>query len=97
MNSTINIPSIRSDWHSRGFSCDVWTDPPGQMWEDYRHRVDEVVMVIEGDVEFDIGGHVLRPKPGEELLIPAGVLHSVRNRGSSVSRWLYGYRSANAR
>jgi mannose-6-phosphate isomerase-like protein (cupin superfamily) len=27
-------------------------------------------------------------------LIPAGVLHSVRNTGSVTSRWLYGYKTA---
>jgi mannose-6-phosphate isomerase-like protein (cupin superfamily) len=26
-------------------------------------------------------------------LIPAGVLHSVRNTGSVTSRWLYGYKT----
>ncbi|HEU4683462.1 MAG TPA: cupin domain-containing protein [Nitrospira sp.] len=85
----MNIDAIRADWRSRGFSCDVWTDPPGQVWEDYRHSVDEVVMVIQGDVEFEIQGVVYRPSPGEELLIPAGVLHSVRNKGQDVSLALW--------
>jgi quercetin dioxygenase-like cupin family protein len=84
--------AVRSDWQTRGFSCGVWTDAPGQVWEDYRHAVDEVVMVLEGDVEFEIGGQVIRPAPGEELLIPAGALHTVRNIGSITSRWLYGYK-----
>jgi cupin 2 domain-containing protein len=54
--------------------------------------VDELVMVLEGDVEFEISRKVLLPAPGEELFIPAGVLHSVRNRGKTTSRWLYGYK-----
>jgi len=93
MAQPIDLPSIRSSWRSRGFSCDVWTDPPGQVWEDYTHAVDELVMVLEGDVEFEVGGQILRPAVGEELLIPAGVLHSVRNKGLSTVRWLYGYQS----
>ena len=88
----LNLDSIRADWHSRSFSCDVWTDPPGQVWEDYTHAVDELVMVLEGDVEFEINGKVLRPAIGEELFIPAGALHSVRNRARTTSRWLYGYK-----
>ena len=47
----VKLDSVRSNWHSRGFGCDVWTDPPGQTWEDYRHAVDELVMVLEGEVE----------------------------------------------
>ena len=84
---------VARDWQSRGFGCDVWTDPPGQTWEDFVHEVDELVMVLEGDVEFEIGGRVQLPKPGEELCIPARTSHSVRNRGTTVARWLYGYRS----
>ena len=89
----VDIHSVRSNWQSRGFNCDVWTDPPGQTWEDYTHAVDEIVMILEGEVEFEIGGQVLRPSVGEELYIPAGVLHSVRNIGNSTSRWLYGYKT----
>jgi mannose-6-phosphate isomerase-like protein (cupin superfamily) len=90
----VDLTSVRSDWRSRGFSCDIWTDPPGQTWEDYTHTVDEVVMILEGDVEFEIDGHIHRPPVGEELFIPAGILHSVRNRGKTTSRWLYGYKTA---
>ena len=89
----VDLDSVRSNWHSCGFGCDVWTDPPGQTWEDYTHAVDEVVMVLEGDVEFEVRGQVLRPSIGEELFIPASVLHSVRNVGRTTSRWLYGYQS----
>ena len=92
MARTVSIQEVRSDWQSRGFSCDTWTDPPGQVWNDYRHAVDEVVMVLEGEVEFEIGGNVVRPAPGEEVLIPAGVRHTVRNLGAATSRWLYGYK-----
>ena len=89
----VDINSVRSNWQSRGFNCDVWTDPPGQTWEDYTHAVDEVVMILEGEVEFEIGEQVLRPSVGEELYIPAGVLHSARNIGKTTSRWLYGYKT----
>jgi mannose-6-phosphate isomerase-like protein (cupin superfamily) len=87
----VDLDATRRRWRSRGFSCDVWTDPPGRAWEDYTHAVDELVMVLEGDVEFEFSGKVVRPVVGEEILIPAGVLHSVRNRGTTTSRWLYGY------
>ncbi len=79
-------------WASRGFSCDLWVDPPGQRWEDFTHRTDEVVTVVEGTMEFEIEGNIHRPKPGEELLVPAGSLHSARNIGDSTARWLYGYK-----
>jgi len=51
-------------------------------------------MTMDGDVEFEIDGKVLHPPDGEELFIPAGFVHSVRNRGRTTSRWLYGYKIA---
>ena len=53
---------------------------------------DELVMVVAGDVEFEITGKVHRPSPGEELLIFARARHKGRNLGRGESRCLYGYR-----
>lgn len=82
---------------SRRYYCELWTDPPGQQWgqqwEDFTHATDELVTVLEGDMEFEVEGQVHHPQSGEELLIPAGAVHSVRNIGSTTARWLYGYRS----
>jgi mannose-6-phosphate isomerase-like protein (cupin superfamily) len=84
---------IAADWAAKGFSCDLWTDPPGQRWEDFTHATDEVVMVLEGDMEFEVAGQVCHLKPGQKLLIPARAVHSARNIGSTTARWLYGYRN----
>jgi quercetin dioxygenase-like cupin family protein len=83
---------IAADWAARGFSCAVWSDPPGQRWEDFRHAEDELVTVLEGDMEFEVAGRVHRLHVGEELLIPAGQTHSARNVGTNTARWLYVYR-----
>lgn len=83
---------VEYDRRSRGFSCDSWVDAPGQQWKDFTHAVDELVMVIEGQVEFEIGGEIVHPSIGEELLIPAGVKHSVRINGATVAKWLYRYK-----
>jgi len=87
----LNIERIRADWHGRGFSCDPWVDPPGRRWEDFVHATDELVIVLEGRMEFEIEGTVHHPDPGEELFIPAGAVHSARNIGETTARWLYGY------
>jgi len=83
---------IARDWESRGFSCDLWTDPPGARREDFVHDVDELLTVVEGGLEGEIGGRRMRPAPGEEIFIPARARHSVRNPSGATSRWLYGYR-----
>jgi quercetin dioxygenase-like cupin family protein len=85
---------VAADWAARGFCCDLWVDPPGRTWEDFVHPTDEVVMILEGEQEFEVEGVIHRPRAGEELLIPAGAVHSARNVGPSTSRWLYGYRAS---
>ena len=92
MVCSVDRASVAAGWKRRGFSCDLWVDPPGRVWADFVHEVDEVVMVVEGEVEFTIAGVVHRPGLGEELLIPAGALHTVKNTGPTESRWLYGYK-----
>lgn len=86
----------KEEWARRGFSCDIWTDVPGQVWRDFVHATDELVMPLEGEIELEIGGRRCRPRIGEEVLIPAGVRHTVRNVGDCVSRWYYGYKQAQA-
>ena len=82
---------VAKAWKARGFSCAIWTDPPGQVWVDYVHAVDELVMLIDGDIELTIAGQTIRPQVGEEVFIPAGVSHTVRNIGQTTNRWYYGY------
>jgi quercetin dioxygenase-like cupin family protein len=88
----LDLSQIRDSWTSRGFSFDAWTDPPGQEWKDYVHATDELLIVLEGELELEMMGRVFRPRVGEEVFIPADMIHTVRNVGSSPARWLYGYR-----
>ncbi len=78
------------EWQARGFSCDLWVDPPGQVWEDYVHETDELVIPVEGRLEFEFG--TSDPRADIEVTIPARVRHSVRNIGGTFAKWLYGYK-----
>ncbi|MFO0773655.1 MAG: cupin domain-containing protein [Nitrospiraceae bacterium] len=91
MGHEADISPTRADWLARGFSCALWVDPPGQVWEDYVHSTDELVMVLAGTIELEFDGRRFLPTIGEEILIPAHMRHSVRNVGSETARWLYGY------
>jgi mannose-6-phosphate isomerase-like protein (cupin superfamily) len=85
----IELDTVEYDWRERGFSCGLWVDPPGQVWENYVHAVDELLMLVEGELEVE--GKRFRLTPGEEIHIPARARHSVRNLGATTARWLYGY------
>lgn len=87
----MDLEKIQQNWNLRGFSFGIWTDPPGQVWEDYIHDTDELFMALEGKIELEIAGKACLLKHGEEILIPANTYHSVRNKGNTALRWLYGY------
>ncbi len=90
--ASIDREQVVADWAKRGFSCDLWIDQPGRRWEDFTHATDELVVVLEGKMEFEIAGQVRHPEIAEELLIPAGAIHSACNIGTTTARWLYGYK-----
>ncbi len=83
---------IESEWQTKGFSCDLWVDPPGQTWENYKHAVDELIYIMEGTLELEVSGKTQTLTAGQEAFIPKNSKHSVRNIGGSQARWLYGYK-----
>jgi quercetin dioxygenase-like cupin family protein len=83
---------IQHAWAKRGFSCTVWTDPPGQVWANFVHETDELVTLVEGEIELSFQGQTLWPRIGEEVFIPAGAPHTVRNIGATTNRWCFGYK-----
>ena len=83
---------VLAAWRARGFDGGVWVDPPGREWRDFVHGEDELLMVLEGRLELEIDGAPLAPRAGEEVLIPAGARHTVRNVGGTTARWAYAYR-----
>jgi mannose-6-phosphate isomerase-like protein (cupin superfamily) len=82
---------IEREWAERGFTCDVWIDPPGRSWEDFVHDTDELVTPLNATLEIECEGEIAELKPGDEWFIPRGAVHSVRNKSNVVAYWLYGY------
>ena len=88
----VDREAITADWTKRNFTSDLWSDPPGRYWRNYVHETDELLLLVQGEIELEMEGKVLRPAAGEEIFIPARVVHSVRNCGKIRNYWLYGYR-----
>jgi len=87
----VDQAAVARDWAARGFSCELWVDPPGREWNDFVRRTRELVAVLEGRLRFTAGEATLVLEPGDELAIPRGAVHSVRNVHPGTSRWLFGY------
>jgi mannose-6-phosphate isomerase-like protein (cupin superfamily) len=91
--SMIDLEELKQDFQSRGYSFDIFIDPPGQQWLGFTHRVDEIVVPLQGQVTLVVDGVRHQPGPGEEVFIPAHTLHDVITSPDAGSRWAYGYRT----
>ena len=60
---------------------------------DFIHRMDELVVLAEGEIEIEIEGKSQQPQIGDEVFIPANAIHTVRNIGKTNNVWYYGYKS----
>ena len=91
----IQKETIAPQWAARGFSCEMWVDPPGQVWADRVHESDQLIMPVTGYMELELAdGERLRLKVGEEVLIPKGAVHTLRNQGRTTACWLFGFKKA---
>ena len=47
---------IAADWAARGFSCDLWTDPPGERWEAFdMNRSHAITLILSLVVASGVG------------------------------------------
>src|SRR5215831_9136353 len=56
---------------------------PGVLAPLHTHPGEEIIYVLEGTLEYEIGGKPVRVKPGDVLFVPAGTPHLARNVGST--------------
>jgi quercetin dioxygenase-like cupin family protein len=57
---------------------------PGAVAPRHTHPGEEVIYILEGELEYQIGDKPwLKVRAGDVLFIPAGVVHAARNRSSA--------------
>lgn len=65
---------------------------PGAAFPKHSHPGEEIIYVLEGLLEYQVGGEPpVTLKAGDVLFIPSGVIHSARNVGSSNATELATY------
>src|SRR3982751_5150499 len=45
----------------------------------HTHFGEEIIYVLEGSLEYEIGGKLIKVKAGDVLFVPSGVVHRVKN------------------
>jgi quercetin dioxygenase-like cupin family protein len=61
--------------------------PPIRHW----HPGEEIIYVLEGTLEYEIDGQPTTVSAGEALMVPAEVVHAVRNVGNANAAELATY------
>jgi quercetin dioxygenase-like cupin family protein len=98
-------PGDPDDWRPNSelaFVVDETTDmaviaerlAPGDAIPLHRHRIDEVVVYLEGAAEVRIGAETHDVRAGDIVFIPAGASHGARNRGEEIVEFRAVFRSA---
>src|SRR5262245_6390553 len=64
---------------------------PGYVAPMHTHPGEEIIYVIEGTLEYEIGGKVTRVKAGDVLFVPAGTPHTAKNIGTTHAAELATY------
>jgi quercetin dioxygenase-like cupin family protein len=59
---------------------------PGEALGEHTDSPEEILLVLDGDVEFQVGGERSRAGKGTLGVVPAMVPHGFRNVGSSTAR-----------
>ena len=55
---------------------------PGYVAPRHTHPGEEIIYILEGTLEYEIGDKRVRVKPGDVLFVPAGTVHTAKNLGS---------------
>jgi len=56
---------------------------PGYVAPMHTHPGEEIIYVIEGTLEYEIGGKKITVKAGDVLFVPAGTPHTAKNIGTT--------------
>ncbi len=84
--------TVRSEFDSKREAIQVRVDfKPGASFPKHSHPGAEIAYVLNGSIEYEMDGKIIRLKAGESLYIPAGAVHSAKNTGAEVCSELATY------
>ncbi len=81
--------SLKQWVRDRGWTCDVWQDPPGAYHSPHDHPYSHRVLLESGGMVFTVDGETYEMEPGDGLDLPRNVTHEARAGSDRPARyWL---------
>jgi len=62
--------------HTPQLTATLYRYAPGSSWEEHRHPQDQITSVLEGTIDFVVGGEAMRLSKGDTAALPGGTPHS---------------------
>jgi quercetin dioxygenase-like cupin family protein len=62
--------------HTPQLTATLYRYGPGTAWEEHQHPQDQVTTVLEGTIDFIVGGEPVRLTAGQTAALPGGTPHS---------------------
>lgn len=91
-NAMVERKAVSADWSRRGYSCELWVDPPDRVLSDFVHETDLLLLLLEGAIQIDLPDRTVQLQVGDEVDIPAHTRFTIRHSQDQPARWLHGYR-----
>ena len=86
----------RKNWNEKGYSFSTGSITLEKGVDQASHEnKDELVVVVNGLIEFTVDDDTFTANCDTEIYIPAKAIHSISNIGSEVSVIYFGYRLTN--
>jgi quercetin dioxygenase-like cupin family protein len=82
--------------HTPQLTAILYRYGPGSSWEEHQHPQDQITAVLEGEIDFVVGGAPVRLRPGQLAALPGGTPHSatVPAGGGAITLNVLNYRDA---
>lgn len=85
--------TCENNWKERGFSFKIGKITLEKGVDEARHEdLDELVLALNGKLEFTIDDKIFVAEENKEVLIPAKAIHSIKNVGADTSTIYFGYK-----
>lgn len=62
--------------HTPQLTATLYRYAPGSSWEEHQHPQDQLTTVLEGAIDFVVGGRAVHLEPGQLAALPGGTPHS---------------------
>lgn len=82
--------SLREELTREGYSVFKWADSAGTHYPPHQHDHHESIWVLEGEIEFGMGGQRHRLGPGDRLFLPSHTVHAAVVPGEKTCFYLVG-------